>query len=77
MSKRTGYDKIPRNNIKMIINDMSAKIYKEPEFMGKIELHSHYMRKVTKTGKKRIDFTTSKNMIAPHFFTQKHPQISS
>ena len=56
------YNQAPRNDIKIIIGDMNAKVGKEQEFMGTIGRHSLH-NTTNENGMLLIDFAASKNMI--------------
>ena len=56
------YDSAPRNDIKMIIGDMNAKIGKEEEYIGTTGKHSLHDES-NENGNLLIDFATSKNMV--------------
>jgi len=74
------YDKIPTNNIKIVLGDLNTKIRKEVECeptIGKESLHNEFNH----NGKRIVDFATSKHMIIsstyfPHRNIHKQTWIS-
>ena len=56
------YDTAPKNDIKLIMGDMNAKIGKEDAYLGTIGRHSLH-NESNRNGELLIDFATSRNMV--------------
>ena len=66
---RNLYDACPKHDVKLIIGDMNAQICKEVIYYPTIGKEAYYWES-NENGKRRIHFSTSRNMIIGTIFFQ-------